>query len=271
MDTDLLIMRIKSLCSDRGITMTTAFIESGVGKNFKSNFPSVSKKNLSLLANYFNVSVEYLTGEESDEEYTGKIVRLVIEWLEDNGYDYSEDEYDIVVISKDNMCVKYAKCDFATVCKSIKTSSETDAFNLAMIDWERRSFRNCTNDDLAERDLTAVVENRAFKERFNKLCAEKGMSPNAVCSLIGLSNSAYSKWTENSIPRATVLIKLSEFFGVSVAYLKGEEKERKPDTATLDTSDLSAQEQALIKLFREVTEESRLEMIASVINIRNKI
>ena len=110
-----------------------------------------------------------------------------------------------------------------------------------------------------------------FKERFNKLCAEKGMSPNAVCSLMGLSNSAYSKWTENSIPRATVLIKLSEFFGVSVAYLKGEEEEKEPAAATLDMSDLSAQEQTLIKLFRETTEEGRLEMISAFMTIKNDI
>ena len=110
-----------------------------------------------------------------------------------------------------------------------------------------------------------------FKERFNKLCAEKGMSPNAVCSLMGLSNSAYSKWTENSIPRATVLIKLSEFFGVSVAYLKGEEEEREPAATTLDMSDLSAQEQTLLKLFRETTEEGRLEMISAFVTIKNDI
>lgn len=109
-----------------------------------------------------------------------------------------------------------------------------------------------------------------FKERFNKLCAEKGLSPNAVCSLVGLSNSAYSKWTENSIPRATVLIKLSEFFGVSVAYLKGEEDKTEPATITLSVGDLSPQEQTLVKLFRETTEEGRLEMISAFMNIRNK-
>lgn len=109
-----------------------------------------------------------------------------------------------------------------------------------------------------------------FKERFNKLCADKGMSPNAVCSLIGLSNSAYSKWTENTIPRPTVLVKLSEFFGVSVAYLKGEEDVVEPDTIALSVSDLSPQEQALIKLFRETTEEGRLEMITSFMNIKDK-
>lgn len=158
MNTDLLIMRIKSLCSDRGVTMTTAFTESGVGKNFKSNFPSVSKKNLNLLANYFNVSVEYLTGEETDEEYTRKVVGLVMEWLEDNGYDYSEEEYDTVVISKDGMSVRYAKGDFATVCKSIKTSSEIDAFNLAMFDWENRTFTDCSHRNVINESRNVINE-----------------------------------------------------------------------------------------------------------------
>ena len=148
MNTDLLIMRIKGLCTERGITMTTAFNESGVGKNFKSNLPSVSKKNLHLLANYFNVSVEYLTGEESDAEYTSKIAGLVVEWLEDNMYEYSEED-NTVVISKNGLCVKYSMCDFLTECKSIKTSSEEDSFNLAMGVWERKYFQSSSCCDVS--------------------------------------------------------------------------------------------------------------------------
>lgn len=110
-----------------------------------------------------------------------------------------------------------------------------------------------------------------FKERFNKLCAAKGMSPNAVCSSIGLSNSAYSKWTENTIPRPIVLLKLSEFFGVSVAYLKGEEEVvAELNTISLNVDGLSPQEQTLIKLFRGTTEVGRLEMINAFMNIKDK-
>ena len=61
-----------------------------------------------------------------------------------------------------------------------------------------------------------------FKKRFEQLCNERKTSPAAVCEAIGLSNSVYSKWNENSIPRNTTLLKIADFFNVSVAYLKGE-------------------------------------------------
>lgn len=63
-----LIQRIKELCAEKGIKPTTAYIESGVGKNFKSNMsyaePSLGK--LNLLANYFEVTIEYLIGETNE-------------------------------------------------------------------------------------------------------------------------------------------------------------------------------------------------------------
>lgn len=61
-----------------------------------------------------------------------------------------------------------------------------------------------------------------FKKRFEQLCNERKTSPAAVCEAIGLSNSVYSKWNENSIPRNTTLLKIADFFNVSVEYLKGE-------------------------------------------------
>lgn len=65
LDKDTLLSRIDVLCAEKNITRTTAFLESGVGKNFKSNLstanPSMGK--LTMLANYFGVTVEYLKGE----------------------------------------------------------------------------------------------------------------------------------------------------------------------------------------------------------------
>ena len=65
MDKEILIQRIELLCAERKIKPTTAYVESGVGKNFKSNLsvanPSLAK--ITLLANYLNVSREYLLGE----------------------------------------------------------------------------------------------------------------------------------------------------------------------------------------------------------------
>ncbi len=65
MDKNKLLERISALCGRKDISMNTAFIESGVGKNFKSNMktsrPSLGK--LTMLADYFAVPVGYLTGE----------------------------------------------------------------------------------------------------------------------------------------------------------------------------------------------------------------
>lgn len=67
-DIDILLQRIDLLSAERGITRTTAFEQSGVGKNFKSNL-SISKPSagkITQLANYFDVSVDYLIGQTED-------------------------------------------------------------------------------------------------------------------------------------------------------------------------------------------------------------
>ena len=76
-----------------------------------------------------------------------------------------------------------------------------------------------------------------FKEIFTKLCNERGLAPSAVCELVGLSNSAYSKWDETSVPRTATLYRIAEYFNVSVAYLKGEE-----DAIPADTTDFAVED-----------------------------
>lgn len=63
-----------------------------------------------------------------------------------------------------------------------------------------------------------------FKKNFERICAQKGVAPTAVCIKIGLSNAVYSKWTEESIPRKTTLIKIANELGVTVEELLEEKK-----------------------------------------------
>lgn len=68
-----------------------------------------------------------------------------------------------------------------------------------------------------------------FKEIFIKLCVEKGVSPSSVVKKIGISSAAFSQWTDETVPRKTTLLKIADYFGVSVGYLLGEEeKEKEP-------------------------------------------
>ena len=60
-----------------------------------------------------------------------------------------------------------------------------------------------------------------FKQRFIRLCNDRGVSPSAACAAIGLSNATFSCWTETSVPRRATLQRIADYFGTSVAYLTG--------------------------------------------------
>lgn len=64
-----LFKNIELLSAKSGVSKTTALIQSGVGKNFfyninKGSAPSAEK--IQLLANYFNVSTDYLLGNSDN-------------------------------------------------------------------------------------------------------------------------------------------------------------------------------------------------------------
>lgn len=64
-----------------------------------------------------------------------------------------------------------------------------------------------------------------FKERFIQLCNIKGESPTFVCRQIGLSNSAFSCWTEKTVPRKATFNRILAYFGVEPEFLLGWEDE----------------------------------------------
>ena len=68
----------------------------------------------------------------------------------------------------------------------------------------------------------------AFKDNFVRLCNERGVSPSKVVEAIGLKRSAYSQWTEESIPRKATLMRIADYFDVSVDYLLGNDEIKKP-------------------------------------------
>jgi transcriptional regulator with XRE-family HTH domain len=60
-----------------------------------------------------------------------------------------------------------------------------------------------------------------FKEKFIRLCNERGEPPTVVCQKIGVTSSAFSKWTDESVPRKATLMRIADYFGVSTSYLLG--------------------------------------------------
>ncbi len=67
-----------------------------------------------------------------------------------------------------------------------------------------------------------------FKQNFIRICAERNVSPTVVCKKIGISKSNFSEWTDETVPRATTLQKIANYFGVSVDYLLRKDEKDKP-------------------------------------------
>ena len=98
-----------------------------------------------------------------------------------------------------------------------------------------------------------------FKERFIKLCAERGVSPSSVVKKIGISSAAFSQWTDKTVPRETTVIKIADYFGVDPSYFFEDEKKEKP----IEYDGLSEKRKALMDFALSVPED-KAEMILRV-------
>lgn len=60
-----------------------------------------------------------------------------------------------------------------------------------------------------------------FWQNFEKLCALKGSKPNPIAAEIGIGSATITKWKNGTIPNGETLIKVADYFNVSVDYLLG--------------------------------------------------
>lgn len=61
-----------------------------------------------------------------------------------------------------------------------------------------------------------------FWENFILLCTKNNTTPSAVCLDLGYSKTMATNWKKGAAPRDTTLLKIADYFGVTVEYLKGE-------------------------------------------------
>lgn len=134
---------LSRLLQERGLTKKQFLSDMHFGKNqftyWEKNNTLPNPSTLNAIAQYFNVSVEYLTGEAEYEDAASRAMGEVLEWLEDNDYEIQEDETNTYSIGKNGRWCYFSNADFATESLAIKTVAE-DGFELAMLDWERRHF-----------------------------------------------------------------------------------------------------------------------------------
>ncbi|MCQ2434708.1 MAG: helix-turn-helix transcriptional regulator [Oscillospiraceae bacterium] len=65
-----------------------------------------------------------------------------------------------------------------------------------------------------------------FWNRFFELCASVKLKPNRVASIIGVSSASVTKWKNGTIPNSDTLLKIADYFAVSVDYLLGKTDDR---------------------------------------------
>ena len=92
-----------------------------------------------------------------------------------------------------------------------------------------------------------------FYNNFVDLCNKKGLSPSAAAEEMGYQRSVVTRWSKGTTPRQATLQKVANYFGITVAELLGEEKEK---TAT-GGDDLSAEELNFIRLYSEADEQKK--------------
>lgn len=78
-----------------------------------------------------------------------------------------------------------------------------------------------------------------FWDRFYSLCVENETTPTNVVKAIGISHGATTKWKNGTNPNADVLVKIAQYFGVSIDYLMGltDEKQKNLKVISLDDID----------------------------------
>jgi len=69
-----------------------------------------------------------------------------------------------------------------------------------------------------------------FYDKFVQICTMRGISPSRAAIEAGLSKSTVTKWktTPDAEPTGAALKKISNYFGISIAELLGEETEKAP-------------------------------------------
>lgn len=102
----------------------------------------------------------------------------------------------------------------------------------------------------------------AFGARIYELRRACGLTQQAVADRLQIHRTTYTKYeTGRATPDQQGLVRLAEIFGVSVDCLLGHCSDNSLADTAGETVSLSAEEQALVQLFRRLNEEQRKELL----------
>ena len=93
------------------------------------------------------------------------------------------------------------------------------------------------------------------------------MSPNAVCAELGLSTATATYWKKGTIPKIDALIKLSDYFNVSIDYLIGRKAPESPAVLSYNGSDPLKQEisNIITDILDSTDDTNKLELLKNIL------
>ena len=101
-----------------------------------------------------------------------------------------------------------------------------------------------------------------FYDKFVSLCASVGKKPTPVAQELGISKGTAASWKRRgNDPTDAYLVKIANYFGVSVDDLRGDAENEKKVTA--QGGDLSDYDSALLTWFHSLPEEKRRAILIS--------
>lgn len=104
-----------------------------------------------------------------------------------------------------------------------------------------------------------------FWDNFYSLCHENKKSPNAIAKELGISSGAITSWKKGKVPHHNTLLKIAQYFGVTVDYLLGNtdqrgDKEKMP-SKLWEGEEMSDKEKQLWDLWHRVPDEQKPQLL----------
>lgn len=106
-----------------------------------------------------------------------------------------------------------------------------------------------------------------FWDNFVRLCNQAGKYPNTVAAEVGVkSTGTVTGWKNGANPRQAVLLKLADYFGVTVDYLLNAEKENLTSVAADEVDELDKE---ALDIMRQLSPEKRAAGLAMLRGLLN--
>lgn len=110
-----------------------------------------------------------------------------------------------------------------------------------------------------------------FWDQFIQLCNERNIKPNLLAKELGISSGILTRWKSGSLPNTDTLIKISNYFNVSIDYLIYGEKlsieMQKDENAVLVTD---KNECLLLQSYRALNYAKQIQVLSSLITEAEK-